>query len=109
MGVSEGYREFVLEQLRHVGEITSRRMFGGVGIYCDGNFFALIDDDELYLKVDDLTRPRFESAGCEPFRPYGDERTMGYYAVPPDVLEDVDKLAYWAREAVEVARRSRKR
>ena len=64
-------------------------MFGGVGLYCQGLFFALIDDDTLYLKVDDATRPEFERLGIQPFRPYGDEsQGMQYYELPADVLED---------------------
>lgn len=106
MAVSDGYRAYVLEQLDPAGMITSRRMFGGVGIYCDGHFFALIDDDTLYFKVDASTRPQFEAAGSTPFRPYGDDRTMSYYTVPPDVLEDADELASWVRNAVGVARRA---
>src|SRR5688572_21947756 len=40
--VTEGFRAFVLEQLRDAGEITPRAMFGGVGLYCDGIFFGII-------------------------------------------------------------------
>jgi len=108
MAVSEGYRNFVIEQLEHVSSITSKSMFGGVGLYADGLFFALIDDDRLYFKVDDSNRPDFEAVGMEPFRPYGDERAMKYYEVPIGVLEDVDALKTWAEKAVEVARRAKK-
>ena len=103
MPVSTQYREFVLEQLGRVAPVTSRRMFGGVGIYADGLFFALIDDDTLYLKVDDSNRGDFVAAGSQPFRPYGDERTMQYYELPGDVLEDADALRGWVDRAVTVA------
>jgi DNA transformation protein and related proteins len=64
-------------------------MFGGVGIYGGELFFALIDDDTLYFKVDESTRPEFEARGMGPFQPYGEEgETMGYYRVPEDLLED---------------------
>ena len=43
----------------------------------------------------------------EPFRPYGDERSMNYYQVPADVLEDVEELSAWVREAVEAVLRRR--
>jgi len=32
-------------------------MFGGVGLYCDGLFFALLDDDRLYFKIDVVEDP----------------------------------------------------
>jgi DNA transformation protein len=78
-------------------------MFGGVGFYAEGLFFALIADDRLYFKVDDSTRPDFERQGMEPFRPFGEENAMGYYEVPADVLEDSAQLQLWMRKAVDVA------
>lgn len=107
MSVSPEYRDYVLEQLARVAPVTSRSMFGGVGIYADGLFFALMDDDNLYLKVDDGNRGDFEAIGSEPFRPFGDERAMQYYELPADVLEDVDALRGWVEGALDVARRAR--
>jgi DNA transformation protein and related proteins len=109
MSVSDAYRHWALEQLGRVVPVTSRSMFGGVGIYADGVFFALIDDDTLYFKVGDGNRGAFEAAGMTPFRPYGDERTMQYYAVPQDVLEDADQLRDWVEPSVAVARAARRR
>jgi DNA transformation protein len=109
MAVSPEYRDWILEQLRHTGPVTARSMFGGVGLYLDGLFFALIDDDVLYLKVDDSNRPDFTAAGCDPFRPYGDDRAMQYYEVPADVLEDPAGLRTWADKALDVARRAKSR
>lgn len=108
MAVSEGFLAYVTEQLEHVTQLSSRRMFGAIGFYGDGVFFAIIDDDELYFKVDDSTRPAFEERGMEAFRPYGDERSMNYFQVPADVLEDVDQLAVWVRDAVEAGRSSKR-
>lgn len=111
MSVSTGFRDFVLEQLGRVaGGIRGRSMFGGVGIYSGDRFFALIDDDTLYFKVDDCTRPDFESRNMDPFRPYGpDGEVMQYYCVPAEVLEDAEALGDWAERAIAVARRARKR
>ena len=109
MPVSDGYNAFVLEQLEPVGFITSKSMFGGVGIYADGLFFALIADDRLYFKVDDTNRPDFEAAGMGAFEPYGDGRTMQYYEVPVGVLEDADQLKAWAEKAIAVARSAKKK
>lgn len=106
MAVSPGYLTFVLEQLGRVFPVTDRRMFGGVGLYAEGVFFALIADDRLYFKVDDTNRPAFEAAGMGPFRPYGDDRAMAYFEVPVTVLEDVDVLREWAGAAVAVAQRA---
>ena len=103
MAVSQSYREFVLEQLGRVSPVTGKSMFGGVGIYAQGLFFALIAEDRLYFKVDDATRAEFERRGMEPFRPFGEDSAMGYYEVPADVAEDVAQLETWMKKAIDVA------
>jgi DNA transformation protein and related proteins len=108
MAVSQGFRDFVLEQLHGCGDITTRRMFGAVGIYAGDLFFAIIDKDVLYLKTDATTRVDFEREGSEPFRPYGDERgSMQYFSVPVSVLEDATALCAWGRKAIAVAAAAR--
>ncbi len=107
MAVSQSYRIYVLEQLQVVGPIAAKPMFGGIGLYHERTFFGLIDDDTVYLKVDESTRTEFERAGSRPFRPYGeDSYSMQYYELPADVLEDRSKLEEWARKALAVARSS---
>jgi DNA transformation protein len=111
MPVTDGFRDFVLEQLDPLGPITPKRMFGGVGLYAGDLFFALLAGDVLYLKADDSTRGRLEAAGARPFQPYPDRPrghgTMQYYSVPASVLEDGDELIAWATGSVAVARAQR--
>ncbi len=108
--MSESFHAFALEQLGRVLPVTSRKMFGGVGVYADGLFFALMDDGTLYLKVDDTNRGDFESRGLGPFQPFGEGgETMQYYPVPEEVLEAPDELRLWAHRALDVARRARAR
>jgi DNA transformation protein and related proteins len=104
MPVSPNFLEFVLDQLSGLGSVRSRRMFGGIGLYCGDTFFGIVDDDIVYFKVDDSNRDDYTARGCEPFRPFGDETTsMSYFRVPSDVFEDVDDIKAWARKALTVA------
>jgi DNA transformation protein len=105
MAVRDQYLEYVLEQLAGLGQVRSRRMFGGVGLYQGERFFGLIDDQALYFKVDDSNRPDYLARGAQPFRPFKDkpEYSMSYYGVPAEVLEDGEELARWARRSVAVA------
>lgn len=103
MAVSSDYLDFVLEQLAPVGPLTSRRMFGGVGLYAQGLFFALIDDDTLYLKGDEALRPDFEAAGSHPFRPFPEARPMAYWSAPAEALDEPDRLVDWAQRSIAVA------
>jgi DNA transformation protein len=108
MPVTDSFLDFVLGQLEAIGPITSKRMFGGVGLYAGDLFFALIAGGELYLKTDDATRGQLEAAGGRPFQPYpGRPRRGGtsqYFSVPIAMLEDSDTLTAWARRSVAVAR-----
>ena len=106
MSVSASFKAYVLDQLADPKRIKARPMFGGVGLYWDAAFFAVIDDDTVFFKVDDLTRPAFEAAGSGPFDPFKNGKPMrGYYELPPEILEDRDQLAAWRTTAVAVARR----
>ena len=109
MAVSPEYRDFVLEQLGRVTPVTHRAMFGGVGVYAEGLFFALMDDDMLYFKTDAQSRAAYEAAGMEPFRPYGpDAAPMAYHQLPGDLLETPEALRPWVDAALAVARAARR-
>jgi DNA transformation protein len=81
-------------------------MFGGVGLYLDGVFFALIANDILYFKVDETNRKDYETKGTGPFRPYRNKSTiMQYYEVPVEVVEDSTTLRLWVNKAFKAAAR----
>lgn len=42
---------YVLEQMRGAGSIRARKMFGEYGLFCDGTFFGVICDDQLFIKL----------------------------------------------------------
>jgi DNA transformation protein len=108
VAVRDSYREFVVEQLGRVGPVTWRKMFGGVGIYADGSFFALLDNDTLFFKTGGTNRGDFEARGMEPFRPFGpNSKPMAYHELPPDILENVAELTVWMGKAVGEARQVR--
>lgn len=43
--------QYVAEQLQDAGTIRSRKMFGEYGLYCDNVFFAVICDDQFFVKI----------------------------------------------------------
>ena len=51
MASHQDFVDYVTEQLRGAGAIRSRKMFGEYGLYCDEVFFAVICDDQLFIKV----------------------------------------------------------
>jgi len=109
MAVSPSYRQFVLDSLgRVLPDLRAKNMFGGVGLYAEELFFALIADDTLYFKVDDTTRGDFTARGRGPFRPFGEDgEVMQYFELPAELLEEPEPLREWIEKAVAVARRAR--
>jgi DNA transformation protein and related proteins len=102
------YIEFLIEQLSPLGDITTRRLFGGNSLYCDGTVFALVSNGTLYLKVDDHNRADFEASGLEAFHPFGDSTvSMSYYQAPAELFEHSDAVRRWAGGAVAAGRRAR--
>jgi DNA transformation protein and related proteins len=111
MPVSSDYLNYVLEQLAGLGGVSARRMFGGVGLYCEELFFGLIDNDTLYLRVNDDNRADYTAYGMGQFRPYADrpEVSMTYYETPAEILEDPAQLVVWAQRSVAAALAAAKR
>lgn len=110
MPISDEFVHYVIDQLAGWGNVSSRKMFGGAGLYCDGTMFGLIADDVAYLKVDDSNRDDFVKAGSSPFNPYPDKvktTVMSYYEIPVDVLENNEKLAKWAQQSLTIAKKEK--
>ena len=104
--MSSEFLEFVLEQLEPLGRVSSRRMFGGAGLYRDGLIFGLVSDEAVYFKTDEQNQPDYQAAGSERFDPMPDRPAkFSYFSVPPDVLERPDELSAWARGALAAAAR----
>lgn len=109
MPVQPQYLAYVLEQLAALPALRPNRMFGGVGLYSDGIFFGLIDDDTLYFKTGPANVADYLSRNMPKFMPFPDKTgaVMGYHQVPADVIEDPELLVAWARKSVSVALTSR--
>lgn len=107
MPLSPQFEAYVLEQLGRVARITPKRMFGGVGVYAGDAHFAILQNDVVYLRVDEGNRADYEAARMQPFRPYAGKPTqMPYFELPAEVLEDEDDLRRWVAAAIRAAERA---
>ena len=93
----DGLVEHLLDQLGP--DVRARAMFGGHGLYAAGSMFGIVYEGALYFKVDDRSRPTYESAGSACFTPRPGQRLTSFFAVPADVIDDRDELAAWAAAA----------
>jgi DNA transformation protein len=79
-------------------------MFGGYGIFESSAMFALVNSQgDLFLKVDDTNRSRFDDAGAK------QHGKMPYFQVPSEVMEDSDVLLDWAGVSIKVAHAAKKK
>jgi DNA transformation protein len=108
MVASDSFAEFLREQLAPLGRVTMRRMFGKTGVFCDGLMFAMVTDDTLYFRVDDLNRATFKEAESSPPLNYAKKgRTidLSFWRAPERLWDEPDELVAWARTAMGAARR----
>jgi DNA transformation protein len=105
VSVSASFKEFLIEQMAGFGPVTIRPMFGGAGVYHNGMMFALLDDEALYFKVDETSRPAFEAENLPPFvYSRNDQKIdMSYFRSPERCMDDADEMARWCRVAYGVA------
>jgi DNA transformation protein len=99
-----------VELLSGVGPVDTRAMFGGHGLYARGVMFGLLDDDELFLKTDELSRPRFVEAGCRQWVYVAKTQRMentSWFRPPDEAHEDPEAMLGWARLALDSALRVR--
>ena len=106
----DSFKAFVLDQLSALPEVRARAMFGGHGLCSGEHFFGILDEGRLFFKTDAQSQADYTARGMGPFtyESKGKVLTMSYHEVPPDVLEQPQELAGWARKAIAVAASSRK-
>lgn len=106
--MSDDFVDYVMELLGPFGTAGARRMFGGHGVYLDGLMFAIVSEDTLYLKADEMNRVEFEQADCEMFSysRKGKRATLGFFRAPEDAMESPELMLPWARSAYAAALRA---
>ncbi len=101
--------ESIEDMFAPLGRVGIRRMFGGKGIYYDGRIIALDIREEILLKADAVSAPRFEAAGCRQWAYEGRNKPvkMPYWSIPDAAFDDPDEMREWLLLADAAARRSK--
>ena len=97
MPVPDSFRDRVMTDLEPLGDIRARAMFGGYGIFEDGDKFGLMSGSVLFFKIGEANRAAFEAVGAEQFN------RMPHFRVPDSVLDDAGLLQEWTHAAIAVA------
>ena len=109
--INDSFLDYILDILLTYGNVKSRRIFGGHGIYASGIMFAIIINNEIYFKADNILAKKYKVLGSYPFSYKRDNKiiALSYWIVPQEVLEDVDQLKSWFDSSLEVAKNNRKK
>ena len=91
--------EELVDKLGSIGGITSKRMFGGHGIFHENKMFALIDSKgQCFLKADDTNKSDFEEK--DSFQ----HSRMPYYSIPDEVINNPKLLIEWAKKSIAISK-----
>ena len=108
MVASDSFAEFLREHLAPLGRVTTRRMFGKTGVFCDGFMLGMVTDNMLYFRVDTDNRAAFKEAESFPPLNYakrGSTIDLSFWRVPERLFDEPDEFVAWARAALAAARR----
>ncbi|HUS68980.1 MAG TPA: TfoX/Sxy family protein [Kofleriaceae bacterium] len=90
----------VLAHLSGMERMSTRRMFGGIGLYAGARLFGIVWKGTLYLRADDGMRRSLARDGGGAFRPYRGRVVTAYWALPAAVLSDKRRIRAWTRRAI---------
>ena len=105
MSVGDEEIEFVKELFAEVGEITTRKMMGGLSIYANGTIFSMMrQDGRLYIKAAGPLAERLDAAGGMLFtydKKNGKQGHMNYWTLPEAALDDPETACEWANASLD--------
>ena len=105
MAIADADINFAKELFAGLGDISTRKMMGGLCLYHQGTIFSIIHGDgRIYLKgagnfqdvldAEGLTRWTYQRDG-------GKKTAMPYWTLPETALDDPEVACDWARRALE--------
>ncbi|MFY0688166.1 MAG: TfoX/Sxy family protein [Cyclobacteriaceae bacterium] len=89
--------ELFLSRLSVFENVSSKKMFGGYGIFHEGQMFGMVDSSgSAFLKADGSTIEEFEKIGA---KKHG---KMPYFEIPDEVFENRELLTDWSIRAMKI-------
>jgi len=90
---------FIEEKITSISGISTKKMFGGYGIFHEEKMFGMVNSKGGYLlKANDDTQPSFEAHNAEK------HSKMPYFTIPNAILEGHEKLITWANLAISISK-----
>ncbi|MEM7722546.1 MAG: TfoX/Sxy family protein [Pseudomonadota bacterium] len=105
MSVTTEQIEAARDLFAELGDITTRKMMGGLCLYHEGTIFALLmSDGQMFLKGQGDFKDVLEAKGCARWTYQREGKkpvSMPYWTMPDDALDDPEVACDWARRALE--------
>jgi TfoX/Sxy family transcriptional regulator of competence genes len=98
MGSRKEIADHIAEQIGAAGEISTKKMFGEYGVYCDGKIVAFICDDQLFIKPTQSAKDFIGDVEEAP--PYPGAKN--YFLIPEDKWDDEE----WMSELIRISYRA---
>jgi len=100
MASQQGTVDFLLDQMAGAGGISARKMFGEYGVYCDGKMFAIVADDQLFIKPTEAGRAWISAQGTlQQAPPY--PQAKPYFLIAGELWDERDWLSQLARRTAD--------
>jgi len=91
--------ELFVEKLNVIEGVTSKKMFGGHGIFHNDKMFGIVDSKgQYFLKADDTNKSIFEAHNAEK------HSKMPYFSIPDEVMTNQEKLVEWAKKSIKTTK-----
>jgi DNA transformation protein len=105
MRVKSELASYVEEQLAFLGRLSTKSIFGGIGIFVDERLLGIVMDDKLYLHTDASNLRAYQDRGMPQFKPYPNafDLTTDHHQVPAEVIDDAGQLKAWGEQALAAA------
>lgn len=105
MTVSDEQIDFIHDLFSPLGQVSTRKMMGGLAIYHEGTVFALLHSSgQLYLKGAGGFGDELEKLGATRWTyrksPEAKDVKMPYWTLPDHALDDPEEASRLAREAL---------
>jgi DNA transformation protein len=105
MRVKSELASYVEEQLAFLGRLSTKSIFGGIGIFVDERLLGIVMEEKLYLHTDASNLQAYQDRGMPQFKPYPNafDLTTDHHQVPAEIVDDPVQLKHWGEQALAAA------
>ena len=91
--------EILAEKLGSIDGVSTKKMFGGHGVFHKGKMFGIINSKgQSFLKIDESSKADFEKRGSH------QHSKMPYFSIPEEIMNNQEMLIVWAKKSIEISK-----